>query len=53
MIEYCVNKKLDETYRDISEHDIETNLNATKKVIEKYPDGHDGDKKKNRENKKR
>ena len=33
-MEYCVNKKLDETQRDISEHDTETNLNATKRVIE-------------------
>ena len=37
----CMNKKLDETHRYISDHDIETNLNATKIVIEKYPDGHD------------
>ena len=51
-MEDCVNKKLDETHRDISEHDIETNLNATKMVIEKYPDGHDDDKKKNIKNKK-
>ena len=29
----CVNKKLYETHIDISEHDIETNLNATKMVI--------------------
>ena len=29
----CVNKKLDETHRDISELDIETNLNATKMAI--------------------
>ena len=40
-MEYCVNKKLDEKHIDISEHDIESNLNATKLVIEKYPDGHD------------
>ena len=39
-MEDCVNKKLDETHRDISEHDIETNLNAIKMVIEKYLDGH-------------
>ena len=43
VMEDCVNKRLDETYRDISEHDIETDLNATKLVIEKYPDGHDDD----------
>ena len=35
LMEYCVNTKLDETDRDISEYDIETNLNATKMVIEK------------------
>ena len=51
-MEYYVNKKLDETHRDISEHDVETNMNATKMEIEKYPDGHDDDKEKNRENKK-
>ena len=28
-----MNKNLDETHRDISEHDIETNLNATKMGI--------------------
>ena len=27
------NNKLDETNRDISEHDLETNMNATKIVI--------------------
>ena len=40
-----LNNKLDETHKDISEHDIETNLNATKMVIEKYQDGHDDDEK--------
>ena len=40
-----MNKNLDETHRDISEHDIETNLNATRVVIEKFPDGHDYDEK--------
>ena len=40
-MEDFVNNKLDETHRDISEHDIETNLNATKMVIEKYADDHD------------
>ena len=34
VMEDCVNKKPDETHRDISEHDIETNLNSTKMVIE-------------------
>ena len=51
VIEYCLNKKLDETQRDIYEHDMETNLNTTKMVIEKYPDGHDDDKKKEEEKK--
>ena len=50
-MEDCVNKKLDETHRGISEHDTETNLNAPSMVIEKYPDGHDDDEKKNREKK--
>ena len=42
-MEYCVNKKLDETHRYISEHDMENNLNATKMVIEKYLYSHDDD----------
>ena len=41
VMEDCVNNNLDEIHRDISEHDIETNLNATKMVIEKYADDHD------------
>ena len=45
-MEYCVNDNLDETHRYISEHDIETNTNATKMVIEKYLDGHDDDEEK-------
>ena len=45
VMEYWVNTKLDETHRDTSEHDIETNLSAKTMVIEKYPDGHDDDKK--------
>ena len=53
VMEYCVNKKLDETHRDISEHDIENNLNTTKIVLEKYPDSHDDGDNKNKENKKR
>ena len=40
VMEDGVNKNLDETHRDISEHDIETYMDATKMVIEKYPDGH-------------
>ena len=40
-----------QTHRDISEHDIYTNCGATKMVIENFPDGHDDDKKKNREKK--
>ena len=47
VMEDFVNNKLDETQRDIFEHDVETNLNSMKMVIEKYPDGHDDDKKKN------
>ena len=35
VMEDCVNKKLDKTHRDISEHDIETNMNAMKMVMEK------------------
>ena len=41
VMEDFVNKKMDETHRYISEHDIESNINATKIVIEKYPDAHD------------
>ena len=41
-----MNRKLDETPRDISEHDMETNMNATKMVIEKYTDDHDHEEKK-------
>ena len=51
VVEACVHRKLDETHRDISEHDIVTNLNSTKMVIEKYPDGHDDDEKKKAEKK--
>ena len=47
MMEYFVNKNLDETHRDIFKHDIETNRDATKMVIEKFSDGHDDDEKKN------
>ena len=43
-----MNKKLDETHIDISEHNIENNLNATKMIIEKHPYGHDDDEKKRR-----
>ena len=53
-MEDCVNDNLDETHRYIYEHNIETNTNATKMVIEKYLDGHDDDEEKNiREHKKR
>ena len=46
VMESCVNKKLDETHRDISEHDIENNLNAPKTVMGKYPYCHnDGERK--------
>ena len=47
VMEDCVNNNLDDTHIDISEHDIETNLYATKTVIEKFPDGHDDDEKRN------
>ena len=40
VMEDCVDKKLDEKHRDIYKHGIETNLNATEMVIEKYPYGH-------------
>ena len=45
--EYCVNKNLDETNRDIYEQDIETNRDAMKMITEECPYGHDDDKKKN------
>ena len=51
-MKYCVNDNLDETHRDISENDIETNWYSTKMVIGKYPDGHDDDEKKTPEKKK-
>ena len=51
VMEDWVNNKLYETYRDIYEHDIETNLNATKMAIEKYLDGHDDDERKKRKQK--
>ena len=44
VMEYFVNKNLDETHKDISENDIETNQDAMKMVIEECPDGHDDDK---------
>ena len=53
VMEDFVNKKTDETHRDISEHDIQTNMNVTKMVIEKYPDVHDDDKKKNQRKQKK
>ena len=42
-MEYYVNNNLDETHRDISEHDIETNRDIIKMVIEECPGGHDDD----------
>ena len=51
-MEYYVNNNLDETHRDISEHDIETNRDITKMVIEEFPGGHDDDEEKKLENKK-
>ena len=49
VMEDFVNMKLVETHRSIYEHEIETNLNSTKMVIEKDPDGHDDDEKKTSE----
>ena len=46
MMEDCANKNMDEIYRDISEHDIETNWDAIKMVLEKIQDGNDDDEKK-------
>ena len=51
MTEDCANKNLDETHKDISEHDIETNQYAMKMVIEECLDGHDDDEKKTSEKK--
>ena len=53
VMEYCVNKNLDETNRDISEHDIETNRDAKKMVIEECLDGHDDYEIKKNQRKKR
>ena len=44
-MEDFVDKNLDETHRDVSEHDIETNWGAMKMVIEEGPYVHDDDKK--------
>ena len=44
VMEDCVKNNLDETHRDISEHDIETNQYAMKIVIEEFSDNHDDDK---------
>ena len=49
MMGYFVNKKLDEIHRYISEHDIETNPDSIKMLIEECPDGQDDDKKNTRE----
>ena len=43
-MEDCVNKNLDETHTYIFEHDIETNWDAMKMVIEEFVYGHDDDK---------
>ena len=45
VMEYCVNKNLDETYRYVSENDKETNRDAMKMVIEEFPDDLDEDEK--------
>ena len=42
-----MNNNLDETHRDVYEHDKETNWDAMKMLIEEFPDGCDGDKKNN------
>ena len=40
-----VKNKLDEIHRDIYDHDIETNRDAIKMVIEEFSDDHVDDKK--------
>ena len=44
-MEDCVNKNLDEIKRDITEHEIETNGDAMKMLIQKFPYVQDDDKK--------
>ena len=41
VMQYCVNQNLYETHRNISEHDIETNWDAMKIVLEEPPDDYD------------
>ena len=41
VMQYCVNQNLYETHRNISEHDIETNWDAMKIVLEESPDDYD------------
>ena len=43
MTEDCVNKNLDETHTDISEHDKEINWDAMKTLIEVFPESCDYD----------
>ena len=45
VMEYFVNKNLDETHRDLSEHEKESNLYAVKMAIEECPDVRDDNKK--------
>ena len=52
VMEYFVNKNLDETHIDISEHHIWTNWGAMKMVIYRFSDGHDYDKMKKHQRKK-
>ena len=42
-MEDFVNKNLDETHKNIPEHDIETNQDSMKMIMEECPDGPDDD----------
>ena len=46
VMEDYANNNLDETHRDVYEHNNKTSRNAMKMAIEEFPDGHDVDKKK-------
>ena len=45
VMEDCVNKSINETHRDISEHDKESNWYDMRMLIEKFLDGHNDDEK--------
>ena len=46
MVLHFVKNNLDETHRDVSEHDIKkTNQDDLKMIIEECPDAHDDDEK--------